>query len=203
MIASGGGYIALISYTELMLLYATANAGAQYGMSLHWSKFQLISVGRSYSLSTPSGEPIPSADAMHYLGVDIRPDGSAKGDLHRRSGGARGEFCHLNRFWKHTQLTTARKLEVFEAVIVSRLLHGLNSAWINVAEIRKLNGFYCRCLRVIQRIQPAFISRVSNEAVLARAGRQPISQKLLRRQLLAYGRVVRASEHDVLKSRTF
>ena len=172
-------------------------------MALHWSKFQLISVGREFQLQTPSGDTIPTGEALQYLGVDIRSDGNVSHEIHRKIGQAWGEFCKLNIFWKRTALPLSRKVEVFEAVIVSRLLYGLNSAWLRAADVRRVNGFYCRCLRVILRIQPSYISRVSNKTVLEKAGRAQISCKLLQQQLLLYGRVVRALEGDELKKRTF
>ena len=105
--------------------------------------------------------------------------------------------------WKRTTLSIVGKLQVFHAVIVSRLLYGLDSAWLNVAETRRLNGFYCRCLRNILGIQPSYISRVSNDTVLRRASSWPLHQHLLRDQLLLYGRVARAPESDLMKHPAF
>ena len=172
-------------------------------MKLHWSKFQLISIGQTYKLRTPTGEAIPTKDVMQYLGVHLRADGHVCGEIHQKIGHAWGDFCKLERFWKRTALPLARKLEVFEAVTVSQLLYGLNSAWLNKADIRRLDGFYCRCLRVLLRIPPSYVSRVSNQTVLERAGKQPIAKKLLKQQLLLYGTVARAAENDELRKRTF
>ena len=49
----------------------------------------------------------------------------------------------IKSLWKHTMLPVARKIQVFKSVIISRLLYGLSSAWLNAAELRRLNGFYC------------------------------------------------------------
>ena len=88
-------------------------------------------------------------------------------------------------------------------MIVSRLLYSLSSDWLNVAEIRRLNGFQARCLRCILHIKAAFYSRISNVNVLAAAGQTLVGRQLLRQQLSLYGRVARAPRDDYLRKLTF
>ena len=92
---------------------------------------------------------------------------------------------------------------VSESVILSRLLYGLGSAWLDVADTRRLNGFHCRCLRVILRVQPAYFSRVSNKTVLEQSGQKPLDRQLLKHQMLLYGRVARSPATDPLRNLTF
>ena len=88
-------------------------------------------------------------------------------------------------------------------MIVSRLLYGLSSAWLNAAQLRRLNGFQARCLRRILGIPAAFVSRVSNQEVLQRSGQLQLSHQLLRQQLLALGRIARAPDNDVCRQLVF
>ena len=88
-------------------------------------------------------------------------------------------------------------------MVLSRLLYGLSTVWLNVAQIRRLNGFQARCLRQALGIKPAFYSRVPNRTVLEKAGQTPLGQQLLRQQLLLYGRVARAPHDDYLRKLTF
>ena len=46
------------------LFDAVAEVGHRFGMDLHWNKFQLVQVGRTYVLQTPDGAEIPPADSM-------------------------------------------------------------------------------------------------------------------------------------------
>jgi len=184
-------------------LDSVSKAGGRYGLSLHWSKFQLLQVGGECRLCSPDGNQIEAKEVMSYLGVSIYDDGGVKTELNRKLGAAWGNFCNLDRVWKHTSLSTARKVAVYNAIVVSRLLYGLSSAWLNAAEIRRLNGFHCRCLRKITRIRPSFVSRVSNAAVLMRAHEHPLSSYLRYQQLLLFGRVARAPARDALRRATF
>ena len=68
-------------------------------------------------------------------------------------------------------------------------MYGLQSAWLNQAERRRINSFHARCLRVILKIPCSYISRISNAVVLARAQAEPLSTCLLRQQLRYFGKL--------------
>ena len=156
-----------------------------------------------YKLLAPDGSVIGPSDVMTYLGAAIYADGGARNELNRRIGAAWADFSKLARLWRHTSLPKARKLQIFNAIIASRLLYSLSSAWLNVAEIRRLNGFQCRCLRVIMGIKASFISRVSNASVLQQSAQLKFGLQLMRQQLILYGRIARAGPDDPLRKLTF
>ena len=185
------------------LLDSIAWAGAQYGMELHLSKFQLLEINARYQLHAPDGGIIPAKDTMTYLGASVYGVGSLARELAQKLGASWGVFSKLNRLWKHTALHSAKKIRILHAVVISRLLYGLSSAWLNKAEVRRLNGFYCRCLRVILRIPPAYVSRISNATVLDRACQTELVRQLLRQQLLLYGRLARQMDDNPMRKLTF
>ena len=152
---------------------------------------------------TPTGESIQPLEVMTHLGANMYADGTIGSELNKRLGSAWAEFSKLHKLWNHSSLAMRRKVQVYQAVVVSRLLYGLSSAWLNVAESRRLNGFHARCLRKITGIKPSFVSRVSNAAVLQRAGQVELRRQLLKQQLLLYGRLARSSNDDVLRQLTF
>ena len=116
---------------------------------------------------------------------------------------ASADFRALSRLWRHSTLSRARKLEIFNATVTSHLTYGLAAAWLNVSERRRLNGFQNRCLRSIWGIMPAFISRISNQRVLETTGQRPSSHMLAKQQLLLFGKAARAPEGNLLKDSTF
>ena len=185
------------------MLESVANVGGRYGMELHWSKFQLLEVNGQYRLKAPGGDVIHPRPFMSYLGCSIYADGKMKTELNGKLGAAWGAFNDLARVWKHTTLNISRKIHIFHAVIITRLLYGLSSAWLNARETRRLNGFYCRCLRVILKIPAAYFSRVSNAIVLQRAEQVELARQLLKQQLILYGRIVRTKDDDILRKVTF
>ena len=94
-------------------------------------------------------------------------------------------------------------MAIFTATIMSKLSYGLASACLSTAEQRRLDGFQSRCLRKIWGIKPAFVSRVSNKAVLEATGTTPLSRTLMRQKLLIFGKVVRAPASSVLRDSAF
>lgn len=131
------------------LLNAVAETGRRFGLELHWGKFQLLNVRCDYSFTSPCGKIIESKNSMGYLGTTLADDGGIRSEISRRLGMAWTEFSKLLRLWNHTSLALHKKVQVFNAIVTTKLLYGLSPSWLNLAERRRLNGFQCRCLRKI------------------------------------------------------
>ena len=71
------------------------------------------------------------------------------------------------------------------------------------AQQRRLDGFQNRCLRQIVGIKPSYISRVSNAAALEKSGHVAATKQLQKRQLQLFGKILRSSEDNPLKSVSF
>ena len=107
------------------------------------------------------------------------------------------------RKWSHSTLSQGRKLEIYAQCVVSSLLYGLSTAWLTTAARRRLDGFHARCLRRILRIPSAYISRVANTVVFAKAGQKSLSCQLLHRQLVLYGRLARRPDSCPVRAAVF
>ena len=142
------------------LLETVAAAGATCGLELHWDKFQLISIRCDHDLRTPGGTGIKAKGSMSYLGNSLAGDGKIQAELAKKLGLAWADFTTLAQLWKHTSISRSRKIDIFQATITSPLLYGLSSAWLNVAERRRMDGFQARCLRKILGIPSAYVSRI-------------------------------------------
>ena len=149
----------------------------------------LLRIRGSADILGPDGSALSVKQEAVYLGALLGVDGRPVGELTRRLGEARHTLEKLSAVWRHASLTRERKKMFFEAFVVSKLLYGLETTWLLKAERERLDGFYARCLRKLLGVAPSFVSRVSNKTVLDRFGPQPLSNQLLRRQLLFYGRL--------------
>ena len=88
---------------------------------------------------------------------------------------------------KHAHLTCTKKLQIFSACVVSRLMYSLHTAWLCKADLRKIDAFQARCLRSILGIPHSFISRVRNETVLQEAGTEKLSNHSLAPTAATFG----------------
>ena len=121
----------------------------------------------------------------------------------QKIGRATQDFKSLKQFWNHCYIPVKFKYIVFTACIIQRLLYSLEGAWLNKHLSRKLDGFYCKCLRQILKISPSFISRVSNNYILKQFHSKPLSMILLQRQLLLFGRIARMSNSAPMRHLVF
>ena len=182
---------------------AVANVGARYGLELHCQKFQFLRIQSGMSLRSPDGSEMKPRESILYLGTTISADGLVGSEFNRRLGAAWSEYSKLSRLWKHTHIPLARKVEVLGATVMTKLLFGLKSVWLNKKQQRHLNGFQARCFRDLLRIPHPQISRISNKTILERVGQAELSRLHLRRQLLLFGRIARAPDSDLRRRLTF
>ena len=96
-----------------------------------------------------------------------------------------------------------KKIDIYTKLVETKLLYGLASVCLTVAQTRQLDGFQARCLRRILRIPVAFISRVPNLHVLQRAGHTRATEQLVMVQLGQLGKVIRAPDDSPMKLVSF
>ena len=135
---------------------AVTRAGQSYGLQLNWNKVEVLPAGCSTHITGDSGQEIKQQQRMVYLGSVLCADGSSGSKVSRRIGAARDELDKLSRVWKHAGISMARKLRIFEACIMSKLLYNLHSLCLSHVELRRLDAFHVKCLRKVMKIQPSF-----------------------------------------------
>ena len=152
------------------------------------------------------------ADRAPYLGTNM----SARRNPHFEiSTGITCTTATLNKsdlFWKTAPVSTTWKLRVHDAVIISKLLYGLESAsWTN-AEYERIDAFQIKALRKMLGIKHSYHSHVSNESVMQAANRRirlkegktitKMFEKLINRRIKFMAHLSRAEEDDLIKTCT-
>ena len=117
------------------------------------------------------GEYIECKSSISYLGALLDSSGSIQSELARRIGMATADFKALSRIWNHTSVTKELKYRIYQACIVSKLLYGLQVAWLTKTQRLRLDGFHARCVRKIVEGPHSFWSRISNADVLEKSMR--------------------------------
>ena len=126
-----------------------AEAGVVFGLSLNWEKIVAMPTGCPARIARPGGTLVEQKSSMVYLGGVLDATGSVSSELNRRLGLAQSDFKNLEKVWKHANIPQHRKIQIFDTCVGSQLLYCLHTAWLNKAELRKLDGFHARCLRKI------------------------------------------------------
>ena len=128
---------------------AVQQIGGEVGLTFNWGKLELLQVRSSAQVYKPDGTEIASKSSMKYLGSVLSSNRRMHLELSCRIGLAMADFKCLKQVWSHANLSTKRKLQIFTACIESKLLYGLQTAWLSVVERRRLDGFQARCLRQV------------------------------------------------------
>ena len=181
-------------------MHSIGEAGAVYGLVFNWSKLEALPVRCAAQICKPDGSFVKSKTSMLYLGSLLASDGRIGSELGRRIGMAETDFRTLSKVWSHAALSKPRKLQIYLACVVSKLMYCLYTAWLSTAERRRLDAFHVRCIRRIMKIPSSYISRVPNKTVLANASVGPLSMSLLEQQLLYLGKLAARPSDDILRS---
>ena len=182
---------------------AVTRCGSEYGLWVHWGKVHLLSICCDQSVRTPAGTALRPEESMLYLSSVIQSDRRLGCEISRKIGAATAFFNALKTIWRHRGICLARKCNLFEALVMSKVLYGLSCTWPLKAEIRRLDGFQARCLRQIIGVKPAFISRVSNFQVREKARAEALSLKLKTMQTNLMRRVIKEPKKKVLREVIF
>ena len=126
---------------------------------------------------------------MTYLGGVISCDGRANAEIIRRIGEGRVIFEQLHKLWRHANITIKKKIEIYKACVVSKILYSLESLWLLKNDCARLDAFHYMCLRKMLKIPHSFISRISNDIVLERAGEKKLSTLLEERQIKIFRKI--------------
>ena len=140
---------------------------------------------------------------MVYLGATIHGDGRFGSEVSRKIGAAKEAFSSLQVLWKHAGVGKYRKVQLFEALILSKLRYATASAWLLKAELRRLDGFQAYCLRQILKVPSPYISRVSNKKILELSKAQQLSCTIRYRQQQLFEAVLLSPAKKQLRQATF
>ena len=187
------------------LLHSVESRAAEDGLEVAASKCGHMRVngsrGPGQRLKTWNGELVPVITSQVHLGSLVTNDQRSGKELGRRLSTAGATMKKLQNFWKHA--TTAWKLRVFNAVITSQVLYGLDTTWLLKGDLKRLDAAQARWLRRIMHIPSAYYSRITDETVRERSQQVRWSSQLLQRQLVLYGHILRLENSDPLRMATF
>ena len=192
-------------YSENVQKYmdAVISTGAKYGLAINWEKVDVLSVRCFPKVQNLSGMSIVQKPSIQYLGAVISADGSIQSELNRRLGMAGADFKVLDKVWNHTNVSNKQKYKIYIALIVSKLLYGLQTVWLTKIQRATLDGFNAKCIRKRVGTQHSYLSRVTNAKVLSYVGAPLLSKMLLEQQLVVFGKVFRRPTHDLLRKAIF
>ena len=195
--------------TQEILQHIEAVA-AQYNLSLHQGKCELLRLNVTQPVLFTSGMPVKVKNSVTYLGVTLRADGKSHTDVAKRIAKARAGYKQLQKFWRHTDIPTQWKLKVFNTVFVPMLTYGMESAALTAQDLHSLDSIQADCLRKVINIKSTYFTKVlnptattyTNQQVTQHAKQRPLSQQITQQQIKFLGHLLR-SDTDQLEFHSF
>ena len=101
----------------------------------------------------------PTEDDTTYLGAQLNGKCDITKDLHMKMGAATNIWRKLDKLWKGTNNRIKDKINIYNAVVRSKVAYSLETAPLNTGHKRRLDAFHQKGLRQIMGIQPTFKDR--------------------------------------------
>ena len=118
-----------------------------------------------------NGDPVPRKHRATYLGAILTDNIDNQAEISNRLVDCINTCNRLGIFWKKAETTKHWKLRVFEAVLRSKLMYGLETIQLTDSELNRIDAFQIKNLRRIMGIKPTCVDRTySNREVLQYTG---------------------------------
>lgn len=159
------------------------------------------------------------ANKAKYLGNNLQQDCDIDKEIAARIVETMITYNRLTKVFRLNKNDQDRrwKIIVFNAVIISKLLYGLENIALNTSHNKKLDAFQMRQLRKILNWHPTFIDRTkTNEKAIAEINRiiqqntkrhsqpfTPISKILMKQRVKLLAHIIRTDPEDPIKLISF
>ena len=197
------------------LLRNVEKCARYHGLSFNKDKCVSMNFHCEAKTKYADGTKVPCSDAVTYLGAELTKLGSARKEINRKISQCIVICKKLQMFWRNPSCPTKFKLHVYDAVIRSKLVYGLESLHLNAGTLSHLNAFQLKGLRRILNLKHTFIDRSNtNHKILQTANRikNPkniegknvalFSDYVLKQQNSLLAHTIRASPEDPLRQCT-
>ena len=155
-------------------------------------------------INATSQEPIligqhnlEDVDSFEYLGSKIDETGGTEADIKARINKSRSAFACLNKVWNSKNLSVKTKLRLFKSNVLSVLLYGAETWFLNKTQVSKLQTYINKCLRRIHKI--FWPNTITNKELLERSDMIDIKSTIKQRKWRWLGHTLRKSPDDITR----
>ena len=187
-----------------------------YGLNLNKSKCVYFAINKKNQIQFLDGTTMKNSEHVTYLGAKLTQHANMKDEISTRLTKANSVWHKLKTFWKKTNCTTGWKIQVYNSVIKSILLYGLETTHITKAQMDRLQTFHTKGLRHILCLKHTFIDRLNTNELIWRTANhrlkeenseskdiETIEETLTKRRIKFLGHLLRAEGNDPIRTITF
>ena len=174
------------------------NMSKKLGLHINIAKTKILRINAmSQDSIFLNGTDLEDVEDFVYLGSKIDEKGGTELDIKARTNKARSAFASLNKIWNAGTLSTRTKLRIFNSNVISVLLYGAETWFLNQSMIAKLQTFINKCLRRILKI--FWPNLISNVNLLARCNMKEVRHMIKERKWRWLGHTLRKDPTDITR----
>ena len=144
-------------------------------------------MNNSGSIHFDDGTPLTKEFEATYLGNEIIKTVNIQSEIFNKMSEVRRTWYKLQPYWKASGASKKWKLIIYDAIIRSKLLYGLETIHLTQAMSRKLDAFQTRGLRRILQRNSTFIDRRhTNKSLLEEASSIAYPSRCDRRKIILF-----------------
>ena len=175
-----------------LLLAEIECEGSKYGMKLNKNKCEVLCTKGVRTLRFNDGRDVPKATEAKYLGCILNDKGDPRKEISKRISECFLTWKRLSEFWKHSNCIVKTKLQVYDAVIRTKLVYGLESVQLNDSLKSRIDAFQLKGLRQILKMRTTYVDRANSNTVVFQKANDTINSWRERQQLT--GKYLRKKE---------
>ena len=195
MFADDTAFVAHYHHQAQEIMTRFARSAKAYGLKINITKTEMMyqsppgvqDDGENINIE---GTDLNKVKHFKYLGSTITNNNKLDSELQLRMSKASQTFGRLRaRVWDNNDLTIKTKCAVYQAIVLSTLLYGVESWTVYKVAAHKLNAFVMSQLRQILSVK--WWHFMSNVKVLKKSGMSSLYETLIQRNLRWAGHVNR------------
>ena len=158
----------LIAKTTAMankMLHLVEKESEYYDLALNKNKCNHISFHHNANIRFHNGEEMKRVEEAVYLGANITKTVDPRLEIQRRVSATMPVLRKLDILWNQTKCCNAWKIQVFNSVIVSKLIYGLETVEPTANAAQALDTLQLKGLRKILEMKTTFIDRANTNEV--------------------------------------
>ena len=146
------------------LLKHTEEISRQYGLKLNKDKCVAINMNTDCNVKFGDGISLTQSFEAMYLGCELNKEVNIKLEISNKMNEVRKTWFKLAPYWKSHTASTKWQLIIYDAIIRSKLLYGLETVHLTPAMERQIDAFQMRGLRQIMKYQHTYYDRTKTNA---------------------------------------
>ena len=104
-------------------------------------------------------QEIPQDNEAEYLGVILNKKAEIQAEIRKRTQKAIITWQKMKPYWLHSKASKKTKIRIWEAIVKSKIMYGLESAQITPSRQAKINTYQLKGIRQILQKQTTYIDR--------------------------------------------